>query len=453
MGGLTRYVLAGVGPARAAVEAAAQPGWLREDDPYGADVLVIAGVPGELLAAALRELREQLPRSTATLWVTHPAEAIPAALAASLASHAPLLAARLGDDASLVTLCTTARQLTTSAGSAPSTAGLTTSGGPARLVEIAGESDLATEDLVLSLGPIHPALATPLRLVLALDGEQVRHVVRESGYGQRPLPPGLDERDALAWRCDPDAPATAALAAALLWDGGDLREAAARAERERAGVLLRACARHLELIGMVPAGRSLRHLAERAARHEDADAVALAVLAFARSAPARLAARLRLRGVGRLSRESVESLGVSGPAARASGVQTDARADGTLARLYADAGFAIRSGEDSGDDAARWRQRLAEAAQAVRLASALRGAPATRLDPCARVELESPRGRLTVERGPGTVAIGSPSRALLGALTGTIVGARYADAIVVIDGFDASAEEAELSAASAAQAA
>lgn len=453
MGGLIRYVLAGVGPARAALEAAAHSGWLREDDPHAADVLVIAGVPGELLAAALRELREQLPRSTATLWVTHPAEAIPAALAASLASTAPLLATRLGDSASLATLRTAARQLTTSAGGAPSTAGLTAPGGPARLVEIAGESDLATEDLVLSLGPVHPALATPLRLVLALDGEQVRHVVREAGYGQRPLPPGLDERDALAWRCDPDAPATAALAATLLWDGGEMREAAARAEQERAGVLLRSCARHLELLGMIPAGRALRVLAAHAARREETESVALATVAAARSTPARLAARLRMRGVGRMSRERATSLGLSGPAARASGLRTDARADGTLAPLYAAAGFTIETAEEAGDDAARWRQRLAEAAQALRLAAALRRAPEMRTDPSERVELESPRGRLVATLADGTVTIGSPSRALLGALAGALAGARYADALISVDGFDASAEEAEMSDLPAAQAA
>lgn len=453
MGGLIRYVLAGVGPARATLEAAAHAGWLREDDPHAADVLVIAGVPGELLAAALRELREQLPRSIATLWVTHPAEAIPAALAASLASHAPLLETRLADDASLATLCTAARQLTTSAGSAPSTAGLTASGRPARLVEIAGQSDLATEDLVLSLGPVYPALATPLRLVLALDGEQVRHVVREAGYGQRPLPPGLDERAALAWRCDPDAPATAALAATLLWDGGEMREAAARAEQERAGVLLRSCARHLELLGLIPAGRALRVLAARAARREETEPTALAIVAAARSTPARLAARLRMRGVGRMSRERASSLGLSGPAARASGLRTDARADGTLAPLYAAAGFMIETAEQAGDDAARWRQRLAEAAQALRLAAALRQAPEMRTDPSARVELESPRGRLVATLANGTVTIGSPSRALLGALAGAIVGARYADALISVDGFDASAEEAEMSDLPAAQAA
>ncbi|MGH2379130.1 MAG: hypothetical protein ACRDGT_11725, partial [Candidatus Limnocylindria bacterium] len=283
MGRLTRYLLTGVGPARAAIEATLHPRWLREDDPYGADALVLAGVPGELLAAALLELRGQLPRSVATLWVTHEAESPPADLAVSLAVHGPILAARLGADPSLAALYAGARPPMTSADLASHDVARPAGDGPARLVRVAASGDLATEDLVLSFGPIHPALATPLRLVLALDGEQVRQVVREMGYGRRPLPRGLAEREALAWICDPDAPATAALAAMLLWDGGDAREAAARAERERAAVLLRACARHLELLGMVPAGRRLRGLAASTARDGDdeAEAIASATLAFA----------------------------------------------------------------------------------------------------------------------------------------------------------------------------
>lgn len=455
MGGLTRYLLAGVGPARAAIEATLHPGWLREDDPYGADLLVLGGVPGELLAAALLELRGQLPRSVATLWVTHEAESPPADLAAALAAHGPVLAARLGDDPSLVALYAGARPPTTSTDLASHDVARPAGDGPARLVQVTGSGDLATEDLVLSFGPIHPALATPLRLVLALDGEQVRHVVREPGYGQRPLPHGLAERETLAWRCDPDAPATTALAAMLLWDGGDAREAAARAERERAAVLLRACARHLELLGMVPAGRRLRGLAARAARDDDDDgeAVASATLAFARSVPARLAMRLRMRGVGALSRERAMSLGVTGSVARASGLAVDAREDGTLAALYAGAGFTLCAGEAAGDDAARFRQRLAEAAQALRLAIALRRASETRLEPRERIELEAPRGRLVVAREGGALSIASPSPALILALASAIVGSRYADALVAVDGFDASAEEAELADASDASAA
>lgn len=443
MGGLTRYVLAGVGPARAALEAGAHPGWSREDDPNGADLLVVAGVPGELLAAALLELREQLPPAVATLWITHPAERVPATLAAALVARAPLLTARLEGAPSLAALRAVARAWTSDGPAAPAPAG----GDPrARLVELTGRGDLATEDLVLSLGPIHPALATPLRLVLALDGEQVRAVVREAGYGARPLPDGLSARDALAWRCDPDAPATAALAVVLLWDGGDAREAAARAERERAGVLLRSCARHLELLGMLPAARALRRLAAAAAREDgDPGSGARAISSFAASAPARAAMRLRMSGIGTLSRERASALDLSGPAARASGLAADARTDGTLAALYADAGFTPVAAETGGDDASRWRQRLAEAAQALRLATALRGIPAPRLEPQARVELESPRGRLTLVRRGAAVEIASPSSALIDALTHAVVGARYADALVAVDGFDASAEEAELS--------
>ena len=49
------------------------------------------------------------------------------------------------------------------------------------------EKELATEDLTLSLGPAHPAVYGPLRLVLTLDGEQVAAAEADPGYAHRGL--------------------------------------------------------------------------------------------------------------------------------------------------------------------------------------------------------------------------------------------------------------------------
>ena len=61
--------------------------------------------------------------------------------------------------------------------------------GPGTLVPLrrAEEHELATEDLTLSIGPEHPAIYGPLRLILILDGEQVAAVQADPGYAHRGL--------------------------------------------------------------------------------------------------------------------------------------------------------------------------------------------------------------------------------------------------------------------------
>jgi NADH-quinone oxidoreductase subunit D len=63
---------------------------------------------------------------------------------------------------------------------------------PGTLVSLRSPQDkeLATEDLTLSLGPAHPAIYGPLRLVLTLDGEQVAVAEADPGYAHR----GLEKR-------------------------------------------------------------------------------------------------------------------------------------------------------------------------------------------------------------------------------------------------------------------
>ncbi len=49
------------------------------------------------------------------------------------------------------------------------------------------EKELATEDLTLSLGPAHPAIYGPLRLILTLDGEQIVAAEADPGFAHRGL--------------------------------------------------------------------------------------------------------------------------------------------------------------------------------------------------------------------------------------------------------------------------
>ena len=83
----------------------------------------------------------------------------------------------------------------------------------------------------------------------------------------------------------------------------------------------------------------------------------------------------RLRGTGRLESETVRALGGVGPAARASGVDTDLRRDRPYA-AYADLRHALHVPiHQDGDVEARLRQRLAEAIVSFRLLEELLANP------------------------------------------------------------------------------
>lgn len=73
------------------------------------------------------------------------------------------------------------------------------------------EQELATELVVLSLGPIQPFTAGPLRLLLICDGEQVLSVQVQTGYAQRGIAQAMSHANwqqglALARQFDPLAP-------------------------------------------------------------------------------------------------------------------------------------------------------------------------------------------------------------------------------------------------------
>jgi NADH:ubiquinone oxidoreductase subunit D len=79
------------------------------------------------------------------------------------------------------------------------------------------EREIATEPVVLSLGPVQPLTAGPLRLLLTADGEQIVSARIEAGYAARDVARAMSEATvpgaaALASSLDPLAPVAGRLA-------------------------------------------------------------------------------------------------------------------------------------------------------------------------------------------------------------------------------------------------
>ncbi len=79
------------------------------------------------------------------------------------------------------------------------------------------EQEIATELVVLSLGPLQPLTAGPLRLFLICDGEQVLSAQVEAGYAHRGIAAAMQQTDwqhalVLARHLDPLAPVASQLA-------------------------------------------------------------------------------------------------------------------------------------------------------------------------------------------------------------------------------------------------
>lgn len=131
-------------------------------------------------------------------------------------------------------------------------------------------------------------------------------------------------------------------------------------------------------------------------------------------------------GVGLIGRELLAGLG-AGPVARAAGLAEDARSDDPS---YATIGFEPIVAYVS-DAEARWRLRLAEAAQSLNLAAR---AGERRIQPVGRIE--SPRGRLEVGSAPF-----DRLRPLLPAILSDM---EWGDAVTMLISLDLDPEEAGL---------
>lgn len=185
--------------------------------------------------------------------------------------------------------------------------------------------------------------------------------------------------------------------------------------------------------------RALLRWASDAARVAGLDAFSVRTLALAQRAEPPDAAAVRAlgrwlthplvvgrqhRGLAVLEGSDVRGLEV-GPVSRASGVPDDLR---STDRAYRELGFEPIC-HDGGDAAARWRQRLLEAEQALELADRA----GDRRTGGAGV-VESPRGRLE----PG----GSPTSRLLALLPDLVIGMEWGDAVATIVSLDLDLPEA-----------
>jgi hypothetical protein len=123
------------------------------------------------------------------------------------------------------------------------------------------------------------------------------------------------------------------------------------------------------------------------------------------------------RGVGVVESDSLE--GISGPVARASGASVDSRSEN---QTYRQLGFQPVA-RDAGDVAARWMQRIEEAAQALDLAGRAEEARTG-----GSGIIESPRGTLTARGGP------SPAIARL--VPSLLAGMEWGDAVATVVSLD-----------------
>jgi NADH-quinone oxidoreductase subunit D len=159
--------------------------------------------------------------------------------------------------------------------------------------------------------------------------------------------------------------------------------------------------------------------------------------------------RLRLKGIGVLTKEAAQSYGALGPTARASGVAIDVRKDHPYA-AYAQLDFKVVVAED-GDALARTRVRLLECGQSVSLIrQALKKMPEGPVEtPVKEIPAgeglglaEAPRGevfhyvRSDGSNRPVRHKIRPPSFMNLPTCSATVIGAELADAAIILAAID-----------------
>ena len=266
----------------------------------------------------------------------------------------------------------------------------------------ADRDDLELDQLKLRLGPLLPSLPSGLVLDVALQGD----VVQSAAVGDNP------------YRLYAGDPVPAAPAPGLFERACHQPVRIAELERARARHHLRWAAGLARLVGLEALGVRLTTLSARLAASEE-------------SAQAeRLLTRIgRSRWVaGTFAGGDLDDAGLAGlgPVARAAGSGEDARSHDPAYRAL---GFEPVMGE-GGDTPGRVRQRLAEAVQALRLATAAGDATTT-----VSGVVEGPRGRLGRGAPP-------PSAALVDLVAGVVEGLEWGDAVAAIASLDLDVEEA-----------
>jgi hypothetical protein len=267
----------------------------------------------------------------------------------------------------------------------------------------ADRDGLELDQLPLQIGPIFPPFPPGLIVSIHLQGDVVQEVAGwENALAGGPSP----EKD------DPFHRA--------------LREPVTVAELEvaRARHHLRWLCRTLRLHGLGGVGLRVLALARRVGSG-DAQAVAALRRRLERSRSLAWATA----GMGVVPPGALGE-GAGGPVARASAITVDARGEDPLYRRL---GFEPVTHHE-GDARARWRQRLAETAQALDLAER---ADDRTIEPSALVE--SPRGELRLQS--------SPSQELLRLLPPLLAGREWGEAVALVHDLDLDMEEAAVAAA------
>ncbi len=391
---------------RLAVERLARDrGWPLAATPRDADVLAVCGASDGDLGTHLAHLLSQIPApvALARLGVEGPARVHGGAVIGTDAAEVLDLAAARLLDADL-------QRRLAEAGARPAgeQADMGDEGMVAAGLPTAGtrpdRDGLELDALTVPLGPFLVAWPAGLTCTLVLQGDVVQDVAVEAA-----LAPG---------------------AGGAFWDAPWLRSlrgervTVAEAEARRAAAHLDALARLLVVAGFDGPASAAGRLRDGAL---DGGADADGVAALRRRLEGSRLLRRQTAGYGVIDAEALTSAGVTGPALRATGLARDLR---SLSDSYP--GFEPCVLEDAvGDVRSRWRQWLAEAEQALRVAATSDAV----LEPVDG-QHDGPRGRIAT--GP---AAHSASGALRSLLPGALVGEDLGIARLVVASLDPDGDE------------
>lgn len=280
---------------------------------------------------------------------------------------------------------------------------------------------LKLDQLLLRVGPFLPVLPEGLVLEVRLQGD----VIQEVGVGENPFEEGAgSDPRGMAFPASPGSADLALFLAALR-----VPVAIAELELARARHHLRWLGHTLRVHGLTALGRRVLALSARARADSTDSSIVLATAEVAelrRSLERNFTLAWVTRGIGRLSADQLAAVD-GGPVARAAGIERDERlADPAYLAL----GFKPVV-HTRGDALARWRLRLHEAEQSLRLVE-IAGDSMTTVTGA----VEGPIGPLG--RGP------APSSRLLALLPDLLRGLEWGDAVVALLSLDLDLREAAL---------
>lgn len=477
----TRYfaVDGGWGAAVLVELAAAAPGVMPTDAPRHADVLVVVEPVSTRMMPALAETYRDM--DFPPLVVIDATDAGAGVGMAKLEEHLPVVSrsvvAEPRQPGALRAVAGSIRDAARSAPRARLPAQVSGVPVPDEVTLAADERgrEIATEDVIVSIGPIQVVTAGPCRFLLTMDGEQVVQARTDASYAMRGLERALAGRSlpdalALAPLIDPLAPVAGRLllvqaleqlrATAVPADALGLRNAALRMERAHNHLVwLTRFAALLAHEALEAEARTAATLIARAAIPADAvvpggwnaSAAPLStpetlgrlrerVLGLHASLEASRLIALRTRGVGELTLEAARRAGASGPVLTASARGAGDSRDRMLTRVRAAADDLLAASEVfNGTRGIAVRNASAELHGAVSPAGVTGASSA----------VEGPRGviEMSIARGEAdTLAHATwtrPSLKHLSLVPELIAGFTLPDALVAIASLDLSMAEAD----------